>query len=122
MNKNFELNSIEYIIATILNKLKLEWKFEVPFIFDDSAYLPDFYIEKYKLIIESYDDFWHANPKMFKPNDTTHKSRMAVDVWGYDLEKKQCFEKNGYKYLNFWESDILENIELIKENIENEIY
>ena len=35
----------------------------------------------------------------------------------YDKLKKEIFEKWGYKYLFFWESDILNNIEQIERNI-----
>ena len=111
------MNSIEYQIGLILNELKLNWKYESVFNFKKNCYLPDFSIESSKLIIECYGDFWHANPKYFKSNDTTHKTRTATQVWEYDERKKKTFEDGGYKYLYFWEEDISDNTEKIKEKI-----
>ena len=44
------------------------------------------------------------------------------DKWAYDDTKKLKFEKNGYRFLYYWESDIQSNLELIKEKIKNELY
>ena len=125
-NKNYELNgykmnSIEYQIGLILNELKLNWKYESVFNFEKNCYLPDFSVESSKLIIECYGDFWHANPKYFKPNDTTHKTRTATHIWEYDKRKKEVFENDGYKYLYFWENDIIENVDKIKGLIYEEV-
>jgi hypothetical protein len=121
-NKNYEingikLNSIEYTVGILLNTMNLDWKHEQIFNFENTCYLPDFYIESKNLIVECYGDFWHANPKFFTEIQTTHKNRVVKDIWQYDLLKKEIFEKNGYKYLFFWEYDIIENLENIKTKI-----
>jgi very-short-patch-repair endonuclease len=126
-NKNYDLNGYkmnapEYQIGLILNDLKLNWKYESVFNFKKCCYLPDFSIDSLKLIVECYGDFWHANPKYFKPTDTTHKNRTALQVWEYDEKKKETFESNGYKYFYFWESDIMECPNEIKKEIKKEIY
>lgn len=121
-NKNYELNgykmnSIEYNIGKCLCELGLDWEYEKIFNFENVCYLPDFYIKPKKIVIECYGDFWHANPKLFTENKTTHKNRTAKQVWEYDRIKQDTFEKNGYKYLYFWENDVMSNMVEIKEKI-----
>jgi G:T-mismatch repair DNA endonuclease (very short patch repair protein) len=121
-NKKFEnngiyMNSIEYSIAEVLNSLNLIWEYEKLFVFDTNSYLPDFFIPNKNLIIECYGDFWHANPKIFKKNDTTHKNIIAETVWKRDKNRETTFISNGYKFLNFWESDINNNLDAIKKEI-----
>lgn len=121
-NKTYELNgvkmnSIEYAVGNVLNTMGLYWKYEEIFNFEKTCYLPDFFVKSKNLIIDCHGDFWHANPKFFTENQTTHKNRNVKDVWEYDKLKKEIFEKWGYKYLFFWESDILNNIEQIERNI-----
>jgi very-short-patch-repair endonuclease len=125
-NKNYEINgykvnSIEYQIGTILSELKLNWKYEKGFIFDKKCYLPDFYIDDKKLVVECYGDYWHANPNLFKETDKVYHKRTSKDIWEYDRIKQKTFEDNGYKYLYFWETDIIEDIDKIKEKLYKEI-
>jgi len=124
-HKKFEINgikmnSIEYKIGIALTELDINWEYEKIFENANSGYLPDFTLENNKVIIEAYGDFWHANPSMFVGTDTTHKKRTVAEVWEYDKKKKMFFENLGYKFIFFWENDIRENIEMIKEVISNE--
>lgn len=121
-NKNcilngYRMNNIEYQIGVLLNELNLNWEYEKIFNFKKSCFLPDFYVNSKNLIIECYGDFWHGNPKFLNENNFTHKNRKVRDVWEYDKNKKEIFERNGYKYLFFWEDDINDNLIKIKENI-----
>lgn len=63
-----------------------------------------------KNIIEVQGDFWHANPKKYKPDDVlkfpSKKRPTAKEIWKKDEEKKQIVEKLGYKILYLWESDL----------------
>jgi len=61
-NKNFvingyKMNSIEYQMATILNSLNLDWKYEKVFTIGKRGFLPDFTLEDKKIIIEVYGDY-----------------------------------------------------------------
>ena len=121
-NKNFELNgyklnSIEYLVGKILNDFDIKWEHNKLFNFKISCYLPDFYVESKKIIIECYGDFWHANPKFFGNDGYTHKNRTVKQVREYDYKKKLTFEENGYTYLYFWEDDIINTLDKIKEQI-----
>lgn len=123
--KNFELNGykmnhIEFIIGSILNELLLEWEYEKIINIDGHTYLPDFFVENKKIIVECYGDFWHGNPKFFNETDRTHKKRTVNEIWKYDKNKKKLFEEKNYVYLYFWEDDIQNNLNLIKEKL-NEV-
>ena len=126
-NKNFELNGfkmnqIEFMIASILNELKVKWEYESVFQIDNHTYLPDFYLKDYDLIIECYGDFWHANPKYMKPTDTTHKYIQASSVWKRDKRRIDELSTIVSNVLILWETDILENAQDCKQKINNIIY
>lgn len=65
-------------------------------------------------IIEFNGDYWHGNPKYYKPDDvmqfiarqhTKYSGNRASDIWEYDKKKKDALEKLGYKVKVVWESD-----------------
>jgi len=127
--KNYEIsgykvNYIEFIMGTILNEFNIKWEYEKLFVFSPNkrAYIPDFYISDKKIIIECYGDYWHANPTLFSGDKLLFKKILAKDKWKQDQERKEIFEANGYIYLNFWETDIKNNIDTIKNIIKNELY
>jgi len=70
----------------------------------------DFLIENTNIIIEVQGIFWHASPKIYKPNDIVKhpntKGLLAKDVWKKDKEKKIIAEKYGYNVLYLWEDEI----------------
>jgi len=117
-----KMNSIEYRMANLLDELNIKWKYEKIFHFNNISYVPDFYLSDFKVIIECYGNYWHANPDLFDSNKILYENIKAENKWKYDENKKNKFEENGYKFLHFWESTINENINLIKEQLENELY
>jgi len=116
----YDMNSIEYQIALILNDLSLEWQYETTIHLNDKSYVPDFLVQG-NIIVECFGDFWHANPKYFKPTDTTHKSRIAADIWKYDEEKIVSLKENSYTVIVLWENDILTDVEKCKQIIKEHI-
>jgi len=121
-NKNFTLNGydmnmVEYIMGNTLNQLNLEWVYEKDFNFNGKVYVPDFYIEAHKLVIECYGDYWHANPSMYSVGDVVFKRILVEDVWGKDDIRRNTFTSNGYRFASCWESDIKNNIDIIKKEI-----
>lgn len=78
---------------------------------------------KQKIIIECDGDYWHMNPKQFKPNDTIFKDGMkAKEKWNIDNNRtKQLIEK-GFKVIRLWENKIKTlSIEEFKDILNNEI-
>ena len=59
-----------------------------------------------KKIIEFNGDFWHANPKFFKPDEVIPVLNIsAQEKWKFDEKKKKLAEANGYSVLIVWESE-----------------
>lgn len=73
-----------------------------------------------KTLLEINGDFWHANPNLYKPDDRLNFSKTnhpkAKEIWEKDEKNKKFAEKNGYKIIYLWESEISNktDIELIK--------
>ncbi len=71
-------------------------------------------------IIEFNGDYWHGNPKYYKPDETMkfiqkqatkYSGDKASDIWEYDRKKKRALEKLGYQVKVVWESDYNSNPE-----------
>ena len=123
-NKNYilngyKMNSIEYQIGTILNELNVKWEYTKVFNFEKRTFIPDFYIENGKIVIEAYGDYYHANPLIFDKGEILYNLRPVVDIWNNDIIRKKTFEDGGYKFYSFWETDIKKDITKIKEQIYN---
>lgn len=121
-NRNFLLNGnkmnlIEFLVGSTLNDLNLDWEYELTFKFGKKWYIPDFYISKYNLIVECFGDYWHGNPLYFSGDRVIHGTKLVKDFWEYDLTKRLTFEKNGYKFISFWETDINNNIDICREQL-----
>lgn len=75
-------------------------------------YLYDFTDIKRMKMIEFQGDIYHANPSLFKPDDTPHPFKEGVtseDIWEYDYQKLMTANNNGYELLSIWESDYNNN-------------
>lgn len=116
---NINMNSVEYLVGTILNDMNLKWEYSKAFKFDKKWYLPDFYVSEHNLIIECYGDYWHANPQMFKETDMIHSKKTAKEFWEYDEIKKDNYVSNSYKFLILWENEINSNLTECKQKIQN---
>ena len=80
---------------------------------------PDVFI-KPNICIFTDGNYWHANPKFYKPNSVIHKANisknrkqvLAKDIWKKDKKITNKLTKDGYKVLRFWEiQDLKENPE-----------
>ena len=67
---------------------------------------PDIFI-KPNICIYADGDYWHANPKFYKPNNIIIGKIKAKDKWKTDKEITAKNEKQGYVVLRYWEYDIL---------------
>jgi len=80
----------------------------------------DILIEHLNLVIEVNGDYWHANPKLYKPNDlfnTVYGPMTAQELWIKDKIKAEHIKSFGYNFEVIWESDINEGniLQLIKQ-------
>jgi len=116
-----EMNSLEFIMASLLDSLDVKFEYERVFSFTNKkSYVPDFYIPELGMVIECYGDYWHANPRIYDSTSTVFRTPVS-QIYKRDLAKKEIFEKNGMIFLYFWEYDIRNDLETIKETICNNI-
>lgn len=101
---------IEILVRDFLQQQKIT--FEQQKVFGFWAF--DFYLTDFKIFIECDGDYWHANPKFYKPNkfNATQKNNVKRG------KQKESFARNrGYRVLRFWEFDIHNNFENVKKII-----
>lgn len=75
---------------------------------------PDYTLDK--KIIEFNGDYWHCNPKMYKPDETItiHGVEKIVKyIWAKDIERYEILSKMGYEVKVVWENDYVKNPEKI---------
>lgn len=109
---NKSRSSLEIKIETFLKKLNIKFYIN-KFLLD---YNYDFILRDKKIILEIQGDYWHANPKIYNPNDIMCGGRLAKEIWKRDLKKKILAESRGYKVLYLWETEInqMSNKNIIK--------
>ena len=104
--------SIEKIMANLLTELKISFEFQKIF----GYWCYDFYLPKYKLFIECDGDYWHAHPDIYGKNkkelNETQKNNIKRG------KAKETYVKSlGYDLIRFWECDINNNLQQIKNNL-----
>jgi len=78
----------------------------------------DIFIPKINLIIEYNGDYWHCNPKKYKPEYYHQvKKKTAKELWEYDKNKIDLIKGYGYNLEIVWESDLREDNTLINKLI-----
>jgi G:T-mismatch repair DNA endonuclease (very short patch repair protein) len=80
----------------------------------------DIYIPELNLVIEYNGDYWHCNPKKYKP-DYYHqvKKKTAKELWEYDKNKIDLIKNSGYNLEIVWESDLKADHAIINKLIKN---
>jgi G:T-mismatch repair DNA endonuclease (very short patch repair protein) len=110
--EKFKKTIPEKKIEEMLKQMNIDYKYS--FILCSRQF--DFVISSKKIIIEHHGDFWHGNPKFWGPELKElrdHQLMKQVD----DIIKKKLAEDNGYKYIYFWEDDVVNRPEEVKERI-----
>lgn len=123
--KNFEIhgikmNSIEFLVAKVLDELKIHWKYGQILNVGVNTYIPDFILSEKNIIIECNGDYWHATPRLYTENQMLRKGVLVGDVWKKDKKKIDFYSLAGYTCLTYWEYDIINNLNEIKQKIYNE--
>jgi len=75
----------------------------------------DFVTKNRKKIIEFNGDKFHANPKLYKPDDYPNPfiKKTSQEIWEFDNKKNKLAESKGYQILIIWESEFHNNEEEI---------
>lgn len=101
---------------------KHEWFISVPFeYFNQDIIFIDYYNKDVNMVIEFYGDYWHDNPKYYKPTDFIHGMKV-MDIWDKDRKRKSLIiNKLSPKYFyEVWESEYEKMMEVIINDINNE--
>jgi very-short-patch-repair endonuclease len=102
---------------------KIENKIETLLLENDLIYIKnkrydvfifDFYLTDVNLVIECDGDYWHANPKFYKDKKLTEAQIKNV---GRDKRKDELLKSKSIDFIRFWEDDIKNNFEKVKEKI-----
>lgn len=75
----------------------------------------DIYLSQYDIYIEVDGDYYHSNPKIYPYGPKTSTQKVN---WYRDIKKNQFCIENNLKLVRFWECDIINHPEMIKEKIE----
>jgi G:T-mismatch repair DNA endonuclease (very short patch repair protein) len=108
----FKMNRIEKEFHDLLkaNGIELTYSIILNFMQFDFGY------KKGKILFEVHGDYWHGNPAYYNPQSL---NKTQIKKMSRDAIKKQWAEKNGFKYIFFWESDIKNSKEkVIKEALD----
>lgn len=114
--KGIKMNSIEFLIAQLLDELNIQFIYEKQYTFGSNTFIPDFYLPEYNTIIEVFGDYWHANPKLFNFDKIIFRTPVE-EIWKRDKRKQEIFLENGMKYIILWEDEINNNLNEIKKII-----
>ena len=106
--RNGTISLFEKKIVSYLLDLGIE--IETQFKFKKYFHKYDIKIKNSNILIEINGDFWHANPKKYNAEDVLNFSATnhikAKDIWKKDEKNRKFAEKNNYKVLYIWESDV----------------
>lgn len=108
LNKNG--SKLENKFKNILDELKLQYKRQKRI----GRKVFDFHILYTNILIEVDGNWHHANPKT---NDMNNLHRLQENVIQNDKLKNEIAARNGYELLRFWEHDINNNIEQVKQQL-----
>lgn len=76
------------------------------------GFLFDFYIPDHNVLVEVDGDYWHGNPDKFPdPSSMQRKNRRR------DRLKSNTAQREGYRVIRFWESDIHKDPDQIKRQL-----
>ena len=105
--RKYKISKPEKDIADWLQSHGVDFKTQhhipgVPFLYD-------FIIPSLGLLIEYQGDYWHANPRKYRPGTTLTFHRRGVvlvdDIWQRDAEKHQAGVDAGFRVVPIWEMD-----------------
>ena len=110
-------NTIEHKVEQILQSMQVSYTPQASI----DKYTVDFLVNE-KYIVECYGDYWHCNPHQYTSSYFNKgKKKTAEEIWERDTQRKEQFEKMGYKFLCLWESEIRNNPKIVRSRIKKNI-
>ena len=107
-NSSFSKAQIQWLeFISKLNNINIQHvinrgEFRIP----STRYLADGYCEETNTIFEYHGDYYHGNPKIFKPEEINKLCKLTHgELYQKTLEKEQKIKELGYNLVIIWESD-----------------
>lgn len=78
------------------------------FIIPQTNYRVDGYCKETNTIYEFYGDYWHGNPKRFKPEEYCHplnSNITAKELYEQTLVRETNIKSKGYFLVTIWENE-----------------
>lgn len=105
------MNKLERRVGDYLDELGIEYTFQFFINTDGVCKSYDFKIKNSNIILEIHGDYWHGgggvSKHVFNVNETIENDK---------LKKRMALDK-GFEVVVIWESEIKENIDIIKERL-----
>jgi hypothetical protein len=100
-------SSISKIETRWLDLLKIPTNYRQHIIkIKNKKFKVDAYDPTTNTIYEFYGDYWHGNPKKFKPNDFNKKANKTYgELFKATIKREKILKKLGYKIISIWQSD-----------------
>ena len=67
--------------------------------------MPDIIVDG-KIVVEFYGDYFHGNPKIYKPTDIIGFQQLAQEKWQKDKLREKRIRGIGYEFYVVWENDL----------------
>ena len=96
----------------------LEIEYQTQYYIKEIKQYCDVYIPSKNLIVECDGSFWHCDPRLFPNGPIYDYQKNKIER---DKIKTDYLINKGYELLRFWEVDIIDNPELVKEKLNEKI-
>lgn len=94
-------SKIEIRVKQLLNSIGIKYQEHV------TLYNFNYDIVIGDIIIEINGDFWHANPRKYRPGDKLFPTLTVEEIWEKDVRKTKVAQENKKKVYILWEDDIM---------------
>jgi G:T-mismatch repair DNA endonuclease (very short patch repair protein) len=73
-----------------------------------AGYYPDLLHSKYKISVDLFGDYFHANPNIERFSDETilYRAKTAKEIRNKDKIRQSKLENEGYRAIVVWEQDL----------------
>jgi G:T-mismatch repair DNA endonuclease (very short patch repair protein) len=109
--QNKPMNKLEKRVADYLDGLGIDYTFQFFINVDGVCKSYDFKIKNSNIILEIHGDYWHGGSgvmeHVFNVNETIENDKL----------KQKIASDRGYDVVVIWESEIKENIDIVKERL-----
>lgn len=108
-------NKLEKKMEDFLIESKIPYKKQFYQQWNGRRYFYDFHIIETSILIETDGDYWHGGPGVKQHHSSVNQNKKI------DADKSLIANERGFKLLRFWESEIKEDFQLVKDKIVKEI-